>query len=246
MDPRLRATVDRIKGKTLRKKVLDLLDDLSFEVEGETYSGLPLEEAPAGITRHHNYPEGLLEHILSSTRIALAMCDCVAEVYKGKVNRDLVISGVLLHDAYKCLTYSIRENGTYTSSPLGERANHMLLVATELVRRDFPLDLIHIIAAHHGRYGLVNPRTVEALIVYLADMLDAQFNGEVIRLARNLVREAAVPGPERMDSEAAFKIAYSKATGGWEGLQKTVEEIRRDYDPNARPAKVSRKSETSL
>jgi len=158
------------------------------------------------------------------------MCDCVEKVYSGKVNRDLVISGILLHDAYKCLTCSIRENGTYTSSPLGESANHMLLVATELIRRDFPLDLIHIIAAHHGRYGLVNPRTVEALIVYLADMLDAQFNGEVIRLARSLIREAAIPGPDRMDSEIAFKIVHSKVTGGWEGLQKMVEEIKREYD----------------
>jgi len=230
LDARLRAAIDRIQDKALGKKVFDLLDDLSFEVEGKTYSGLPLEEAPAGITRHHNYPEGLLEHILSSTHIALAMCDCVEEVYSGKVNRDLVISGMLLHDAYKCLTYSIRENGTYTSSPLGESANHMLLVATELIRRDFPLDLIHIIAAHHGRYGLVNPKTVEALIVYLADMLDAQFNGEVIRLARSFVREAAIPGPDRMDSAIAFKIVHSKVKGGWEGLQKMVEEIKREYD----------------
>lgn len=230
MDSRLRETVDRIQDRTLGKKVLDLLDDVSVEIEGKRYSGLLLEEAPAGISRHHNYPGGLVEHILSSTRIALAMCDCVEKVYKGEVNRDLVISGVLLHDAFKCLTYGIRENGTYTSSPLGERANHMLLVATELVRRNFPLDLIHIIAAHHGRYGLVNPRTVEALIVYLADMLDAQFNGEVIRLARNLIREAAVPGLDRMDSEIAFRIVHSRVTSGWEGVQETIEEIRRDCE----------------
>jgi len=226
LDPRLRAEVDRIEDKTLRQKVLDLLDDLSFRVGGKTYTGLPLGEAPAGISRHHNYPGGLLEHTLSSTHIALAMCDCVEKVYNGKVDRDLVISGILLHDAFKCLTYGTKENGTYASSPLGEIANHILLVASELIRRDFPLELVHIIAAHHGRYGPVNPRTVEALVVYLADMLDAQFNGEVIRLARNLIREAAVPGLEKVDSETAFRIVNAKATAGWEGLHKSVEEAR--------------------
>jgi len=227
LEPRLERAVERIQDKALGGKVLDLLGDLSIEIQGKTYSGLPLEEAPAGISRHHNYPGGLVEHILSSTHIALAMCDCVEKVYKGEVNRDLVISGVLLHDVYKCLTFGTREDGTYTSSPLGERANHMLLVASELVRRDFPLDLIHIVAAHHGRYGLVNPRTVEALIVYLADMLDAQFDGEVIRLARYTAREAAVPGLDRMNSETALKIIQARVTGGPQGLQAVIEEIKR-------------------
>ena len=228
MDPRLERTVERVQDEALREKVMDLLGDLSIEIQGKTYSGLPLEEAPAGISRHHNYPGGLVAHILSSTHIALAMCDCVEKVYKGTVNRDLVVSGTLLHDVYKCLTFGTRENGTYTSSPLGERANHMLLVASELVRRDFPLDLVHKVAAHHGRYGLVNPRTVEALIVYLADMLDAQFDGEVIRLARYTAREAAVPGLDRMNSETAIKIIQARVTGGPQDLQAVIEEIKRD------------------
>ncbi len=223
MDPRLRATVDKIQDKALCRKVSDLLDDLSIEIEGVRHDGLPLSEAPAGISRHHNYPGGLLDHTLSSSNIALAMCDCVEKIYGGKVDRDYVISGILLHDICKCLTYKVRENGTYTSSPLGERANHMLLITSELVRRDFPLDLIHIVAAHHGRHGLVNPRTVEALIVYLADMLDAQFNGEVIRLARGLIREAACPAPDKMDSEMALKIVHSKVANGWEGLRMMME-----------------------
>ena len=93
MEPRLERTAERIQDEALRGKVLDLLGDLSIEIQGKTYSGLPLEEAPAGISRHHNYPGGLVEHILSPTHIALVMCDCVEKVYKGTVNRDFVISG---------------------------------------------------------------------------------------------------------------------------------------------------------
>jgi 7,8-dihydroneopterin 2',3'-cyclic phosphate phosphodiesterase len=220
--------VDKIQDKALCRKVSDLLDGLSIEIEGVKHDGLPLAEAPAGISRHHNYPGGLLEHTLSSANIALAMCDCVEKIYGGKIDRDYVISGILLHDICKCLTYRVREDGTYTSSPLGERANHMLLITSELVRRDFPLDLIHIVAAHHGRHGLVSPRTVEALIVYLADMLDAQFNGEIIRLARGLIREAACPAPDKIDSETALKIIHSKVTDGWEGLRMMMEKANQD------------------
>jgi len=229
LNPRLRKIVNKIRDETLRRKVSEFLNDLSVKIHGETYIGLPLEESPAAKFRHHSYSGGLLEHILSTTNIALAICNSVEKIYTGKVNRDLVISGVILHDILKPLTYVVKENGAYRDSPLGEKADHLALIVSELIRRDFPLDLIHIVAAHHGEAGSITPKTVEALICHLADAADSQLNSEVIRAAGYLVREATGEIWEKIDSETAFKIVHSKAIGGWSGLRETIKKMRQNY-----------------
>lgn len=105
----------------------DLLENPTIEIEGKTYAGMPLEEAPAGRSHHHSYPGGLIEHIVSSTNVALALCDTIRSVYHGKVDRDTVVAGVLLHDIFKALTYTEREDGSYGSTPLAERLDHLTL-----------------------------------------------------------------------------------------------------------------------
>ena len=82
MDPKLKKIVNKIQDKTLRRKTSDFLNDLSVEIEGETYVGLPLEGSPASRFRHHSYSGGLVEHILSSSNIALALCDSVEKIYR--------------------------------------------------------------------------------------------------------------------------------------------------------------------
>ncbi len=101
----------------------------------------------------------------------------------------------------------------------------MTLAVSELTRRGFPLELIHIVAAHHGEAGPMSPKTVEALICHLADMADSRLNGEVVRAARYLVREATGQAWGTIDSETAFAIVQSKASGGWNGLRATVEKM---------------------
>lgn len=227
MDPQLEGIMGKIRDESLRAKVSRLLENPTIEIEGKVYAGLPLDKAPAGLSRHHSYPGGFIEHVVSASEIALTLCKVVKKVYHGKVDRDLVLSGVLLHDIFKPLTYDMREDETYGVTPLAERMDHLTLIVSELVRRGFPLSLIHIVCAHHGsRAGPIGPRTIEALICHLADITDSQLNGEVLRAARYLVREATGEELRILTSKEAFGIVYSKAIEGWDGVKKTVEKIK--------------------
>ena len=71
------------------------------------------------------------------------------------------------------------------------------------------------------------PRTIEALVCHLADVTDSRLNGEVLRAARYLSREATGEELDIVSSKEAFEVVHSKVVGGWDGLKKTVEKIRR-------------------
>lgn len=215
-----------IKDRSLRKKVSEVISNPTIEIDGIVYSGLPLEDSPAGLTRHHSYPGGLIEHVVAVAKIALILCDVVEEIYEGQVDRDLVIAGILLHDIFKPLTYE-QEIGSYSTASLGERVDHLTIAVAELIRRNFSLDLVHIVCAHHGGHaGSMWPRTVEALICHLADYVDSQLNGEVLRAARYLSRRATGEELSVLRSKEAFEIVNSKKLEGWQGVKDTIEKIR--------------------
>lgn len=225
LDSKLKALAGKILDKQLRKKIVEFLENPTFEIDGETYSGLPLQVSPAGLSRHHSYPGGYIEHVVSTANLALAMCDSVEKVYHGKVDRDLVIAGVLLHDIFKPATYVVDEDGNYSSTPLAEYLDHLSLATSELVRRGFPLNIVHVVSSHHGQYGPIRPRTVEALICHLADVMDSRLNGEVLSAAAYLSRRAVGQELFRLTSKEAFEIVHSKAVEGWEGAARTVKKI---------------------
>jgi len=225
--PPLKNVVDKIGDKSLRKKVAAFIENPTIEVEGKVYSGLPLEVSPAGVSHHHSYPGGFAEHVASTTEIALTLCNVARKVYHGRVDRDLVVAGVVLHDIFKPLTYVVRENRTYGLTPLAERLDHLTLIVAELVKRGFPLSLVHIVASHMGwQHSPIGPRTAEALIVHLADVADSRLNGEVLRAAHFLTRESTGIELEQLTAKEAFEIVNAKTLHGWEGARKTVERIR--------------------
>ncbi|HEY4675323.1 MAG TPA: HD domain-containing protein [Candidatus Bathyarchaeia archaeon] len=224
----LQALVKKIRDKTLRKKVTELLENPTFEIDGKTYSGLPLETSPAGLSHHHSYPGGYVEHVVSTTNIALTLCDSVEKVYHGSVNRDFVVAGALLHDLFKPLTYAVNENGSYITTALADSLDHLSLATSELVRRDFPVELVHVVSAHHGNYGPIRPRTIEALICHLADQADSRLNGEVLSAAAYLTRRTVGEELRAMNSKEAFEIIYSKAAEGWKGVAKAVKKIEQE------------------
>jgi len=227
VDPKLKRAINKIAGKTLRQKVAALIEDPTIKIEGKVYAGMPLEKSPAGLSHHHSYPGGLVEHMISTTNIALALCDTVENVYNETVDRDLVVAGALLHDIFKALTYVERENGTYVTAPLAERLDHLTLGVAELIQRGFPLNLVHIIVAHMGwQHGPMGPRTAEALIVHLADMADSRLNGEVLNAAQYLLRQATGSELNRITAKEAFQIINAKTQKGWEAVPKTLEKLR--------------------
>lgn len=227
LHPKIKALTEKIRDKNLRKKVVELLENPVFEVGGNVYSGLPLDAAPAGLSHHHCYPGGYVEHVISATNLALALCNSVEKVYRGKVDRDIVVAGILLHDVFKPVTYAVKKNGGYGTTILADYMDHLSIVISELVRRGFPLELIHVVSAHHGEYGPIRPHTVEALICHLADLMDSRLNGEVLNAAAYLVRKAVGEELPGLTSKDAFEIIHSKTVEGWEGLAKTIEKIKK-------------------
>jgi len=226
VNPKLKEIADKIRDQDLRNKVLTFLENPTFELNGKTYSGPSFDASPGGITHHHIYEGGYIEHVAATEKLASALCDVAEQIYGGKVNRDFVTAGVLLHDVFKPVTYMLTEKGDYTSAAITDYLDHITLAVSEMVRRDFPLELVHIVAAHYGTYGLVKPRTLEALILHLADNADSQLNGQVLNAADFLTRKVSGEPLHRLNSKEAFEIVHSKAAEGWEGVEKALLKIK--------------------
>jgi 7,8-dihydroneopterin 2',3'-cyclic phosphate phosphodiesterase len=226
LNPKLQELTNQIHDGQLRQKVTDFLENPTFTVDDKTYTGPSLEESPGGLRIHHAYSGGYIEHVIATFKIAFSLCDVAEQVYSAKVNRDLVAAGVLLHDIFKPVTYTLNDKGGYGSAPLADFLDHISLAIAEMVRRNFPIELIHIVAAHYGSHGMVQPRTVEALIVHLADDTDSQLNGQVMRAAWFLTEKATGEGLMDMNSKEAFEIVQSKTAHGWKGVEETAQKIR--------------------
>jgi 3'-5' exoribonuclease len=139
--------------------------------------------SPSAMTHHHNYIGGNIEHTVGVIRL----CKNVCEMYPN-ANLDLVISGAILHDVGKLKEYV--STASIEKTDIGNWIGHIVMgdrwireKICELKKngKDFDSELenkiCHIILSHHGRYEYGSPRmpkTVEAMIVHQADMMDSQ------------------------------------------------------------------------
>lgn len=133
----------------------------------------------AAKTVHHGFTGGLLEHSLSVTRL----CDKMAANY-DYLNRDLLISAAMLHDAGKTRELSEFPKNDYTDE--GNFLGHIVIgyeMVMEKIKKieDFPeilkLEIGHCILAHHGEleYGSPKkPSIAEAIALSMADNIDAK------------------------------------------------------------------------
>ena len=149
-----------------------------------------LRKMPAAMNNHHSYSGGLVEHLWSVTRVAVALARHYGEYYSElnpPLDRDVIVAAAILHDIGKLreLDYHPVE-AKYTKH--GTLIGHIVL-GRDMVRdaaRDiagFPdetlLLLEHAILAHHGQMQFGAPKepaTIEALIVHYADDIDAKIN----------------------------------------------------------------------
>jgi 3'-5' exoribonuclease len=133
---------------------------------------------PAATRNHHAYTSGLLYHTLS-------MVD-IAEFFISKyppINRDLLISGILLHDLAKTRELSSPIITKYTLE--GKLLGHIHMMASEIYAKAKQLDipeqhtilLQHLVLSHHGKpeFGsAIQPFTKEALLLHMIDDFDAK------------------------------------------------------------------------
>jgi 3'-5' exoribonuclease len=142
------------------------------------------KKCPAAMQMHHAFIGGLLEHTLNVARLAKA----VLPLYP-RVNADLVLAGIFLHDIGKTAELSAGLSMSYTDQ--GQLVGHITLAAVwvaqkaALVAADtgepFPprtVDLLqHLILSHHGQYEYGSPKLPmipEAFMLHHLDNLDAK------------------------------------------------------------------------
>lgn len=141
-------------------------------------------KAPAGVKTHHAYHGGLLEHVVN----ILETADRIADLYP-KLDRNLLLAGIFLHDLGKVREMTFDASFTYTDE--GQLLGHMIIAvemlsqkiceAERLTGEPFPqetaLRLKHMIVSHHGSYEFGSPRlpmTPEAIALHHLDNLDAK------------------------------------------------------------------------
>ena len=148
-------------------------------------------DSPAGKRYHHAYPHGLLEHSLSVAQAVGA----ISATFPG-INRDVAVTGALLHDIGKLDAYETQANGISMSDHgrlHGEIPLGYYRVRRTIERLDgFPPQLaeavLHIILSHHGtlEHGSpVVPCTREATLVHAIDNLGGKL-GSFDRLEKEL------------------------------------------------------------
>jgi 3'-5' exoribonuclease len=148
-----------------------------------------LPRMAAAMANHHAYPGGFLQHVVSVAETAVYLAEKYAREcpeLRPPLSKSLVVAGAILHDLGKALELEHRPSGAdYT--PYGRLIGHLIL-GRDLVRAkaatidefdpELLLRLEHILLSHQGlpEWGSpVPPSTPEALLVHMADDLDAKF-----------------------------------------------------------------------
>lgn len=205
----------------LREKVLAFLRDPPTDLD---QPALPVGVCPAGAYQHHSYRGGLVEHTVSVVKLCMSLCDVVEEQYGGRVDRDLVLAGAILHDIMKVYCYEETGGGGFRTSEFGGLVDHLSLMIAEMYKRGLPLDLVHVVAGHHGDAGPTKPKTLEALIVSVADQADSDLNSKLLRAAEYLLRRSGVSRPSLGSAKEALDVVQVKSREGWEGLQRMLDD----------------------
>jgi 3'-5' exoribonuclease len=172
----LLGVVDGLQNQHLKQLLDAFFRDEPFANE--------FRNAPAGITMHHAYIGGLLEHTLHVLRI----CRTFSEIYP-KLDKDLLFAGALLHDVGKTREYEFTTNIKQTER--GMLRGHINMGEEMIMDKikhiqgfpdDLKMKLAHIMLAHHGKreYGSpVIPAFAEAEAIYYADEADSKIDQHI-------------------------------------------------------------------
>jgi 3'-5' exoribonuclease len=139
-----------------------------------------LRQWPAGMKLHHAYVGGLLEHVVSMTKVAWLL----SNHYK-RLNRGLLVASVIFHDLAKIEELKVGVTFGYTTA--GTLIGHVVLgcsLVDRLCQRyaldtELQMQIKHLIASHHDvlEHGAAKrPMTAEALALTHIDQLDAKLN----------------------------------------------------------------------
>lgn len=144
-------------------------------------------------TVHHAYQHGLLEHTLSVVKMAVLFSNDLG------FDLDKALLGAVLHDIGKIEAYQYNMIKIEMSN-IGRLQEHTVLgyytfrkiveesLISSSIKSIIIEDIGHIILSHHGSKefrAVVKPMTIEAKIVSIADLLDANTNYMLKQLEHN-------------------------------------------------------------
>ncbi len=165
------STLAMIENKVLKEIVSAVVD--RFEHDFFLY--------PAASRIHHDFIGGLAEHVLGMIKLGMS----IAEQYP-LIDRDLLISGIIVHDMGKLFELSGTIATEYTTE--GRLIGHISIMQAKLSMIAIELGyddseevmlLRHMVLSHHGAYEYgspVLPMIVEAEILSMIDNIDARMN----------------------------------------------------------------------
>ncbi|MFZ0041068.1 MAG: HD domain-containing protein [Solirubrobacteraceae bacterium] len=199
MEADLRGLVATVQNHHLRELLTRILGE-------DTETWARFRDAPAAKHYHQAYRHGLLEHCLS-----VAQAVSVTSATFPGVDRDVAVTGALLHDIGKLDAYSQRgdaiemskQGRLYGEIPLGYYCVRRHIEELGGFPDELAEAVLHIILSHHGslEHGSpVVPCTREATLVHMIDNLGSRL-GSFDRI------EKALPA-------GAQWSAYDKAIGG--------------------------------
>ncbi len=171
--------------------------------------------APAGKSWHHGYIHGLIEHTLELIKICDLMCD-----FHSVLNRDLLISGALLHDFGKTEELSYDSSFEYTNK--GKLVGHIVMCASMIEEEiksisGFPEELkdllLHLVLSHQGKLEYASPvvpKTAEAIALYQTDELSAKVNAYIGAINSDMAGEGSWTKFNHLAQTDLFKSGFSK------------------------------------
>ncbi len=156
------------------------------------------KQAPAAQKLHHARFGGLLEHVVSQLRMA----EYVARNYSF-IDRDLLLSGVLLHDLGK--VKELTTEWPYQYSDDGRLLGHIVMASNWVGKfcnliEGFPVKLKtllqHMVLSHHGKLEFGSPKKPlfpEAMALHHLDNLDTKL--EIMRTAVSEIKDGSIWSP---------------------------------------------------
>jgi len=214
----LKTFIDTIQDADLKALLLAFIDDEAFFKD--------FQRSPAAKSMHHAWIGGLLEHSLS----LCVHADAIARYYNKEgipLNRDLLVTGAILHDIGKTKELTSAPSFEYTTE--GKLLGHIVIGAGMVEEKTaaikgFPADklqqLKHLILSHHGEYAFGSPKlpmTLEAIALHFIDNLDAKINGVYTHLEKNTTDDSPW---------TAFHRIYGQTFYAPPGTQENHEEAR--------------------
>ena len=167
------ACVDSFTDPCLQSLLRSFLDDPIFAVA--------LREAPAARSLHHAWLGGLLEHVVS----LIGLCELAAGHYP-EINRDLLLTGAILHDIGKLEELRWGTSIDYTLE--GQLVGHITMGIGMIEKKLATLPgfsprlrllVEHMVLSHHGKLEFGSPKLPmipEAVLLNFLDDMDAKMH----------------------------------------------------------------------